>query len=184
MRTLSVFALLGLAASFASANTIAFNCIPNNQNAVTSGVLVNAGSTSVTCDGFDAGAGNTITNISYDFLGTFQDAVSTNGNHQLTFTGSSIYGNFGPQDTNIAGAVGSAATSGGSANNTQSVANWVFNVTTANTDSNNVLPNNASYTITGVYTFEANNQGGVPEPSTLALVGGVLILAGIRKFRS
>ena len=32
------------------------------------------------------------------------------------------------------------------------------------------------------YTYEAIPTG-IPEPSTLALVGGVLVLAGIRKFR-
>ena len=63
-----------------------------------------------------------------------------------------------------------------------STPNWIFSVTTSNTSLANVLPDNASYTISGVYTYEV--QGGVPEPSTLALVGGVLVLAGIRKFRS
>ena len=52
----------------------------------------------------------------------------------------------------------------------------------------------ASTAITGAtfnamvnFTYEVQDnvvQSGVPEPSTLALVGGVLVLAGIRKFKS
>ena len=37
------------------------------------------------------------------------------------------------------------------------------------------------------FTYEVQDnvvQSGVPEPSTLALVGGVLVLAGSRKFKS
>ena len=50
----------------------------------------------------------------------------------------------------------------------------------------------ASTAITGAtfnamvnFTYEVQDQGpGVPEPSTLVMVGGVLVLAGIRKFKS
>ena len=34
------------------------------------------------------------------------------------------------------------------------------------------------------FTYAVNVQSGVPEPSTLALAGGVLVLAAIRKFKS
>lgn len=182
MRYLSIFALLVSASSLASASTLAFSCVPNNNNAVTNSALVMGGATSVTCDGFSAPAGSLITNISFNFLATFQDSVE-NGNHQLTFSGNSAYGGFGPGTTNSHPSVGFMVASGGSA---QAIANtggnWIFNVATSNTSNVSVLPDNASYTISGVYTYEV--QGGVPEPSTLALVGGVLVLAGIRKFRS
>ena len=183
MRYLSIFALLVSASSLASASTLAFSCVPNNNNAVTNSALVLGGATSVTCDGFSAPAGSLITNISFNFLATFQDSVD-NGNHQLTFSGNSAYGGFGPGTTTSHPSVGFMVASGGGA---QAIANtggnWIFNVATSNTLNVNVLPDNASYTISGVYTYEVQD-GQVPEPSTLALVGGVLVLAGIRKFRS
>ena len=182
MRYLSIFALLVSAASLASASTLAFSCVPNNNNAVTNALLVNGGATSVTCDGFSAPAGSLITNVSFNFLGTFQDSVE-NGNQQLTFSGTSAYGSFGPASTNAHPNVGFMVASGGGPQAIASTGgNWIFNVSTSNTSNANVLPDNASYSISGVYTYEV--QGGVPEPSTLALVGGVLVLAGIRKFRS
>ncbi len=172
----------------ASATIVDFSCTPINNNAVLNSGLVTAGSTSVTCftGGVNAGANNQITNVQINFLGTFQDSVS-NGNHQLTFAGTSVNGNFGPLTTNSAGSVGFTDTPGVIiiAGPVASLAQFVINVTTSNTNVNNVLPDNASYTISGSYTLEAiPNQSGVPEPSTLALVGGVLVLAGIRKFRS
>ena len=184
MRLLSVFALLVSAVSFASANTIAFSCIPNNNNAVTDGALVGGGATSVTCTGLDAGAGSRITNVSYDITYTFQDSLN-NGLHQLTYNATSVFGNFstGNQNTTSNGAFGGGSSTFGGAMSIQSTGgNYLVNVVSSNTVNTNVLPDNASYTISGVYTYEA--QTGTPEPSTLALVGGVLVLAGLRKFRS
>lgn len=189
MRSLSIFTLLVSSAFTASAAFVDFSCAPINNNAVLNSALVTGGATQVTCfaGGLNAAPGQQITNVTLNFLGTFQDSVS-NGLHQLTFSGSSVHGNFGPLNTNAAGSVGFTDTPGVIiiAGPVASLASFVVNVTTSNTNGANVLPDNASYTISGQYTTEAiPTQGGdVPEPSTLALVGGVLVLAGIRKFRS
>ena len=183
MRFASIFTLLVSAASLASASTIGFTCTPSNNNSIANGVLVTGGTTSVNCGGFTAPNGSAITNVSFDFLGTYQDSVD-NRDHQLTFSGTSAFGGFGPVDTTISPAIGFAVASGGSAQLLASTPSWLFTVTTSNTNGGNVLPYNASYTIGGTYTYEVQDQGGVPEPSTLALVGGVLVLAGIRKARS
>ena len=182
MRYLSIFTLL---VSAASAATISFSCAPNNQNAVTNAGLVNGGATSVTCNGFTAPAGSIITNVNMQFLGTFQDSFG-NGNQQLTFAGSSAFGGFAAasttSDPNVGFLFTNAISSTPGVNSTGGT--FVFSVTTTNTVNGSTLPDNASYTVSGVYTYEVQNQGGVPEPSTLALVGGVLVLAGIRKFKS
>lgn len=183
MRFASIFTLLVSAASLASASTIGFTCTPSNNNSIANGVLVTGGTTSVNCGGFTAPNGSAITNVAFDFLGTYQDSVD-NRDHQLTFSGTSAFGGFGPVDTTISPAIGFAVASGGSAQLLASTPSWLFTVTTSNTNGGNVLPYNASYTIGGTYTYEVQDQGGVPEPSTLALVGGVLVLAGIRKARS
>ena len=182
MRFSSLFTLLVSAASLASASTIEFTCTPSNNNSIANGALVTAGTTTVSCGGFMAPSGSAITNVSFNFLGTYQDSVD-NGNHQLTFAGSSAFGGFGPVDTTISPTIGFAVASGGSAQLLASTPSWLFTVTTSNTNGGNVLPYNASYTISGTYTYEVQDQSGVPEPSTLALVGGVLVLAGIRKFK-
>ena len=182
MRFTSIFTLLISAASLATASTIGFTCTPSNNNSVANGVLVTGGTTAVSCGGFAAPNGSAITNVAFDFLGTYQDSVE-NGNHQLTFSGSSAFGGFGPVNTTISPTVGFAVASGGSAQLLASTPSWLFTVTTANTNGGNVLPYNASYTISGTYTYEVQG-GGVPEPSTIALVGGVLVLAGVRKFKS
>ena len=183
MRFTSIFTLLVSATSLASASTIAFTCTPSNNNSIANGVLVTGGTTTVSCGAFTAPNGSAITNVAFDFLGTYQDSVE-NGNHQLTFSGNSAFGGFGPADTTISPTIGFAVASGGSAQLLASTPSWLFTVTTSNTNGGNVLPYNASYTISGTYTYEVQRHDGVPEPSTLALVGGVLVLAGIRKFKS
>lgn len=178
MRSLSIFALLAASASLASATTVAFQCSPVEQQAIASGV--NLGSSQVTCGGFSAPSGFDITNISYSFDGSFQDA-QVNGNHQLTFT--VVNALFGSLDFTT-GSHPSISLATGALGSTLDASAQTFTVTVANTVGGNNLPNSASYAVYGTYTYEAQQQSGVPEPSTLALVGGVLVLAGIRKFRS
>ena len=179
MRYLSIFTLL---VSAASASTINFSCAPSNNNAVAGAALVNGGSTTTTCDAFAAPAGSVITNVLINFFSTFQDSVN-NGNHQLTYSGSGAFGSFAAANTGIDPNVSFVSTSGNTAQNVASTGGtWLFTTLVSNTVGTNVLPQASSYTVSGTYTYEV--QGGVPEPSTLALVGGVLVLAGIRKFRS
>jgi hypothetical protein len=134
---------------------------------------------------FDAGLNNIVTNLSLRFTGTFSDS-SGDVLHQLVFSGSSIYGAFGSFATNTALDLGSTGLQVGitpSTPGTQTVAAFTVNVTTA-TGQGLALPSTGQYTVRATYTYELQDQGGdVPEPSTLALVGGVLVLAGIRKFR-
>ena len=181
MRYLSIFTLL---VSAASASTINFSCAPSNNNAVAGAALVTGGSTTTTCDAFAAPAGSVITNVLINFFATFQDSVS-NGNHQLTYSGSGAFGSFAAANTGIDPNVSFVSTSGNTAQNVASTGGtWLFTTLVSNTVGTNVLPDNSSYTVSGTYTYEVQAPGGIPEPSTLALVGGVLVLAGIRKFRS
>ena len=182
MRYLSLFTLL---VSAASAATINFSCAPSNNNAVSNGALVTGGSTTTTCEAFTAPAGSVITNVQVNFFATFQDSVD-NGNHQLTYSGSGAFGSFAAANTTIDPNVGFVSTFGNTAQNVASTGGtWTFTTLVSNTVAGNVLPFASSYTVSGVYTYEVQDTGGaVPEPSTLALVGGVLVLAGIRKFRS
>ncbi len=162
------------------------SCTPTNQTAVESGVLVNSGSTTVSCAGFTAPSGSLITNVSFNFLGTFSDSDNSNGTHQLIFNGTTPWGSFGPLATTSGVDVGSTGTQTGltpGAPGVNSIAAFLVTVTTSGADGL-VLPESGQYTVRAVYTYEAEQQSGVPEPSTLALVGGVLVLAGIRKFRS
>ena len=181
MRYLSIFTLL---VSAASAGTIPFTCAPNNNNAVTNGAPVTAGSTNVTCTGFTPPAGQFIINVRLNGFATFQDSVD-NGNHQLTYSATGAFGSFAAANTGPDPNVSFVSAFGNTAQNLASIANWVVTVSVSNTVAGNALPDNSSYTISGVYTYEVqNNDPGIPEPSTLVLVGGVLVLAGIRKFRS
>lgn len=186
MRSLSIFTLLVAAASMASATTVNFSCTPQNQPGINAGALVNSGSTSVTClaGGIDVGSGNLIQNLTLNFVGSFNDSISGT-NHQVEFTGTSSQGGFATTATSAGDFVGFAVVSNFVNTNpgTQTLASFVFNVTTA-LAGGTVSPESAAYTVSGSYTYEAQQQSGVPEPSTLALVGGVLVLAGIRKFRS
>ncbi|MBY0503729.1 MAG: PEP-CTERM sorting domain-containing protein [Bryobacteraceae bacterium] len=185
MRSLSIFVLFAVSCSLASASIITQTCTPTNQDSVAGGIIVNAGTTTVSCAGFSAPIGSSITNISFNFLGTFSDSDGNNGLHQITFSGTTPYGTFGPFNTGSNGDVGSTGSQTGlsAAANIANTGAFNVSVTASNTVNTNALPESAQYTVRAVYTYEVN-QSGVPEPSTLALVGGVLVLAGLRKFRS
>lgn len=137
----------------------------------------------VTCGAFDAGIGSLITDVSYSVTFTWQDAVS-NGNHQLSYNATSTLNGFssGNVDTTMDGSIGGAAPfAWGGVLLLQSVGAHTVSVLTSNTNPSNILPNQGSYTVSATYTFES--QDNVPEPSTLGLVAGALILGGIRQIR-
>ena len=179
MRYFSIFALLAASASFASANMITIACGPQvstiNFSTITSPLTS-------TCAAQNFGGGTTITNISLGFAGAFSDG-NPNNSSQVSFSGSSILGNFGPINTGI----DTLSSNTGFIQNLNSTPNatpgfGAFNVSVSTTSIGASVPDSAQYSVFATYTYEV--QGGVPEPSTLALVGGVLVLAGIRKFRS
>ncbi|MBY0503731.1 MAG: PEP-CTERM sorting domain-containing protein [Bryobacteraceae bacterium] len=184
MRFLSMLAFVAATSTFAHASFIQ-TCAPVNQDSVASGALVNSGTTTVNCAGFTAPSGFNITNISFSFLGTFSDSDSNNGMHQVSFSGTTPWGTFGPFDTNLDPEVGSTGALSGITPGTNlgaAVSPFSIIVNVANTINTNSLPDAAQYTIRATYSYETSLTG-VPEPSTLALVGGVLVLAGLRKAR-
>ncbi len=169
------------AASVAGAATITFDCNPVNQNHTLDGGLVGGGTTTVACDAFDAGAGSLVTEVTYTINLTWQDSVN-NGTHQLTFNATSALGGFdtGNFDTTLDESIGGfGPVVWGGTLLQQSIDAYLVTVVTSNTTPTSALPNLGSYTITGVYTYEV--QDNVPEPTTLALVGCILVLGGIRK---
>jgi len=188
MRFLSIFALAVASCTLASATTVSFSCQPLDQPAILPpSNVINAGSTTVTCSGsgpagaFTGGAGDILTNINLSFIGTFQDGDPTNGTHQLSFAGSSSQGGFAATNTSSGPGFGGLELLNfvDFNPNVASIASFIFTLNTASIGQS--IPNSASYSVYGTYTYEV--APGIPEPSTLALVGGVLVLAGIRKFR-
>ena len=182
MRYLSIFTLLVASSSLASAATITIGCGPQ-VSSINGGVIT--ASTSTTCAAFAGFAGFNTTNISLSFAGAFSDGNPANTS-QITFNGSSTLGNFGPLVT----ATDPLSGNTGFVQNLNPTVTPVaqgfgaFLVTVATTSTGNSIPDSAQYSVFATYTYETQQTGGVPEPSTLALVGGVLVLAGLRKFRS
>ncbi len=180
MRYFSVFALLAASASFASANVITIACGPQmstiNFSTITSPLAS-------TCAAQNFGGGSIITNISLGFAGAFSDGNPNNAS-QISFSGSSILGNFGPLTTgidNLSSNTGFVQNLNPTVNATPGFGAFNVNITTTSIGAS--VPDSAQYSVFATYTYEVQTPG-VPEPSTLALVGGVLVLAGIRKFRS
>ena len=185
MSHLSFLALALASGTLASATIITQTCTPANQTAVGGGSVVALGTTSVSCAGFMAPGGFTISGIGYSFLGTFSDSDGSNGLHQLTFSGTTPHGSFGPFNTNSDGEVGSTGVQSGLStafNLGPSIGAFQVSVNVANTVITNVFPATAQYTVTAVYTYEAISSG-VPEPATLSLVGAALLVACLRRFR-
>ena len=183
MRQLSILALLVSAASLASANTISIACVPSNLSSINGGVVTT--NTSATCAAQSAstfGSNLQFTNLSLSFVAAFSDSNPNNGNKLVTFAGSSIYGNFS-FPTGMAqfnGTTGFQTPLNASTPLSTAIAAFNVNVVTTVTGA---IPDSAQYTVFANYTYETIPTG-TPEPSTLALVGGVLVLAGLRKFRS
>ena len=116
------------------------------------------------------------------FAGAFSDG-NPNNSSQISFSGSSILGNFGPINTGtstLSSDTGFVTGINSTLNATPGFAAFNVNITTSSIGAS--VPDSAQYSVFATYTYEVQG-GGVPEPSTLALVGGVLVLAGIRKFR-
>ncbi len=180
MRYLSIFALLVSASSLASANVITIACGPQVSSINFSVITTTS---SVSCAAQNFGGGSTITNVSLGFAGAFSDG-NPNNLSTVSFSGSSTLGNFGPITTGTDG----LSSNTGFVQNLNPTVNATpgfaaFNVDITTTSIGASVPDSAQYSVFATYTYEVQGDG-VPEPSTLALVGGVLVLAGIRKFRS
>ena len=184
MRSLSIFALLAASCSLASATVISSTCIPNVGIGNVGLFLGGTGTVTYSCNGIAQAAGFQIT--SAVLTGT-ADYVQ-GSNNMNTFQVSFDVPNGFSLNPIIATATGT--TSSGV------IVPFVSNLTTV------PLPSFAAFSViatgstpmgtvvagsgvlTIAYTVEAIPNGQVPEPTTLALVGGVLVLAGLRKFRS
>ena len=182
MRYLSIFTLLVASSSLASASIISGTCTPSgffsggagtnvyscNGATVAAGFQIIAGSLTLTVDYLNGGTVGT---------NTFQVSIPVPGFSPNPLVGVSSGGTSSPPQIPVTSTLNAVPFANGA-----SLAN--FTVTgTGSTTSGSVAA--GSGVLSYSYTVEAVQQGGqVPEPTTLALVGGVLVLAGIRKFRS
>ena len=192
MRYLSIFTLLVASSSLASAAFITGTCTatPSAFGTTTVGtygggtgtVTYNcAGTGSAVLAGFQIIAGSLTLQADYSFgvanqQNTFSVSIPVAGNTPNPLVASATgFGNSSSQTLGVSTLNGVPLGSG--------VNVGPFTFTGTGSTTGGVANGNAQLSYS--YTVEAvPNPGGVPEPSTLALVGGVLVLAGIRKFRS
>ena len=183
MRSLSIFALLAGSCSLASATVITSTCSPSNPPTFNAG----AGAITYSCDGsgvilsgFQITAASLTGQVDYAFGGngsnTFQVSFAVPANYLPSPMVVSITG--GPSSGGIV-----SGTSALSVGLPSSAAIAAFTVVgTGSVPAGTVDSGSGRLMVS--YTIEAIPNGQVPEPTTLALVGGVLVLAGLRKFRS
>jgi len=169
--------ILTLAAlAMASTSQAAFLFCGSNINTVTNQVTTNP--TNVNCGSIDAGAGNLITNVAIRLLGSFNDTVA--GNNQVQFDATGPLGTTHSIQTAIApfsGDNGGPSSGGFVAVGTQTLAASVVAVTTSNLGGL-PTPDNTSIAVWLEYNT-APVQTGVPEPSTMALLGSALVGLGV-----
>lgn len=169
--------LIGAALCLASVSQAALLFCASNINTVTSGTTTNP--TNINCGAIDAGAGNVITDVAIRLLGSFNDSVE-NTDHQMQFDAShnltaathSLQTGIGDLSGNGGPSVGSAVAVG-----TQTLAASIVAITTSKVGVFG-SPDNASIAVWLSYNT-APVQTGVPEPSTLALLGSALVGFGL-----
>ena len=189
MRYLSIFTLLVASSSLASAAFITGFCTPTPGSGPVGTFAGGTGTVSYACGGsgavaagFQVIAGSLTLQTDYQFgsggLNTFQVSIPVPGytaNPLVAVT--SATGSSSGASTAVTSTLNGTPLGSG-----VSVAAFVVTGTGSMTSGSVAT---GSGLLSYSYTVEAvQNTGGVPEPSTLALVGGVLVLAGIRKFRS
>lgn len=184
MRSLSIFALLAVSASLASATTVSFGCTVNGAPGAT--YASGAGSATFNCSGFAAPLNSEITNISILGRTDYQFGNNPGPNtFQISFA-LPVGFSANPLISSISGGESSPGITGNTANLGSGLPTLSYSafsvVGTGSTTAGAVFSGSGTLSVT--YTYEAIQQNGnIPEPSTLALVGGILALAGIRKFR-
>ena len=189
MRYLSIFTLLVASSSLASASIISGFCTPTPGSGPVGTYAGGTGTVSYACGGsgtvaagFQIIAGSLTLQTDYQFgsagLNTFSVSIPVAG-----YTATPLVA-----FTSATGSSSGASTPVTSTLNGTPLASGVsvaaFVVTgTGSVTSGSVAT--GSGLLSYSYTVEAVQQTGqIPEPTTLALVGGVLVLAGLRKFRS
>ena len=185
MRSLSIFTLLAASCSLASATVISSTCVPNIGIGNIGLYAGGAGTVTYNCAGVAPGANFQIISAVLTGTADYLQGSSNMNTFQVSFA---VPAGFSVNPI-VASATG--MTSSGtvvpflSSLTTVPLASFAaFNViSTGTTPMGSVAAGSGVLSI--AYTVEAiSNTGGVPEPSTLALVGGVLVLAGLRKSRS
>lgn len=184
MRSLSIFALLAASCSLASAAIITTSCTPDVGSGVVGTYAGGTGTVTYSCQGNAPAAGFQITAAVLNGQADYQFGSSGANIFQVSFAVPAGF-SVNPIVASASGGVSSGA-----------IVPFLSNLTTV------PLPSFAAFTVVGTgstpmgsvatgsgvlsvsYTVEAIPNGQVPEPTTLALVGGVLVLAGLRKFRS
>ena len=182
MRYLSIFTLLVASSSLASASIISGTCTPGGLYGGGTGTITYACNGATVGAGFQIIAGSLTLGVNYLNGGavgtnTFQVSIPVPGFSPNPLVGASSGGSGSTPVTFVTSTLNAVPFADG-------VSLTNFTVTgTGSTTSGSVAA--GSGTLSYSYTVEAvPNNGQIPEPTTLALVGGVLVLAGIRKFRS
>ncbi len=188
MRYLSIFTLLVASSSLASATIITGFCAPTPGSGIVGTYNGGTGTVSYSCNGsgavaagFQVIAGSLTLQTDYQFgsagLNTCQVSIPVAGytaNPLVAFT--SATGSSSGSSTAVTSTLNGTPLGSG-------VSVAAFVVTGTGSVTSGSVASGAGL-LSYSYTVEAvQNTGGVPEPSTLALVGGVLVLAGLRKFR-
>ena len=190
MRYLSIFTLLVASSSLASASIITGFCTPTPGSGVVGTYAGGTGTVSYSCNGTGAAvtaglqiiAGSLTLQTDYQFggsgLNTFTVSIPVAGytaTPLVAFT--TATGSSSGASTAVTSTLNGTPLAAGF-----NLANFVV-TGTGSTTSGSVAT--GAGVLSYSYTVEAvPNTGQVPEPTTLALVGGVLVLAGLRKFRS
>ncbi len=188
MRIFSIMTIFLMSSALSQAAMLTSTCTAN-PNAGGSGTLGNYGNTSgnfvdYSCAGFMAPSGQQITAIVLNGRADFSFGEPSINTFTINFGSLPVgFANFSASATSspFTGDSTSASNVPGSSSFTGSLPLANFSGFTArgtSVVSGAFGSSNGQLQVT--YTYNPT----VPEPSTLALVGGVLVLAGLRKFRS
>lgn len=169
--------LVFAALTMASVSQAALLFCASNVNTTTNSLTTNP--TNIGCGAIDVGAGNTIGTITIRLLGSFNDTVE-NTIHQVQFSATN---NLTAAVHSVTTASGDFSGSGGPTSGTGvAVGTQTFGASTVAITTTNVggapTPDNTSIAVWLDYTV-VPTQTGIPEPSTMALLGSALVGLGL-----